>query len=354
MERGWRTGDPMRGDLAGSARPDGTARAAARGAAGALPARRRPRRRPARARGDRGGGAGRRASAASTRRRGPTRATRTRVTARPTRTCARCCATSPRGGSTSSTPCRATSASGSAACEEYDFLEPAARERFDELVERLRSRSSTSSWRGCPTRSESMTPEDLAANREMVRDLNELIRERIGGANPMPASSSPSTAASSRAPGPSTTSSTSSPQRMAAMQSLLRSMSPQQRAELQSMMDALLRDDRLRWSTSPELASNLDLLLPGGLGERVRVRRRRAARARGRAGPDRPAPGAGAGWRTSLADIDGAGRSRRDRSGRGARPPRRRCGARPRRARCARSPARGGRLPDPRRRAASS
>ena len=35
------------------------------------------------------------------------------------------------------------------------------------------------------------------------------------------------------------------------MQSLMRSMSPQQRAELQSMMDALLRDDRLRWSTSP-------------------------------------------------------------------------------------------------------
>ena len=30
----------------------------------------------------------------------------------------------------------------------------------------------------------SMTPEDLAANREMVRDLNELIRQRIGGRDP--------------------------------------------------------------------------------------------------------------------------------------------------------------------------
>ena len=29
-----------------------------------------------------------------------------------------------------------------------------------------------------------MSPEDLAANREMVRDLNELIRERIGGGDP--------------------------------------------------------------------------------------------------------------------------------------------------------------------------
>jgi uncharacterized protein with von Willebrand factor type A (vWA) domain len=53
---------------------------------------------------------------------------------------------------------------------------------------------------------------------------------------------------------------------MAAMQSLLRSMSPQQRAELQSMMDALLRDDRLRWDLA-RLASNMDQLMPDGLGE---------------------------------------------------------------------------------------
>ena len=52
------------------------------------------------------------------------------------------------------------------------------------------------------------------------------------------------------------------------MQSLMRSISPQQRAELQSMMDALLRDDRLLVDLA-QLASNLDLLLPGGLGDRV-------------------------------------------------------------------------------------
>ena len=57
-------------------------------------------------------------------------------------------------------------------------------------------------------------------------------------------------------------------QRMAAMQSLMRSMSPEQRAELQSMMEALLRDDRLLLDLA-QLASNLDLLLPGGLGDRV-------------------------------------------------------------------------------------
>ena len=53
------------------------------------------------------------------------------------------------------------------------------------------------------------------------------------------------------------------------MQSLLRSMTPEQRAELQSMMDALLRDDRLRWDLA-QLAVDLDQLMPDGLGERLR------------------------------------------------------------------------------------
>ena len=53
------------------------------------------------------------------------------------------------------------------------------------------------------------------------------------------------------------------------MQSLLRSLSPEQHAELQSMMEALLRDDRLLVDLG-QLAANLDMLLPGGLGDRVR------------------------------------------------------------------------------------
>ena len=56
-------------------------------------------------------------------------------------------------------------------------------------------------------------------------------------------------------------------------------------------MDALLRDDRLRWDLA-QLAATLDQLLPGGLGDRVPVRRRRAARPGRRARPDGRPPGA--------------------------------------------------------------
>ncbi len=152
---------------------------------------------------------------------------------------------------------------------EYDFLEPDARTRFDELVERLGKQVLDQFVGGMSDAIRSMTPEDLSANREMVRDLNELIRERIGGREPdvreflakhgqfFPGAQTFDDIIDQLA------------QRMAAMQSLMRSMSPEQRAELQSMMEALLRDDRLMVDLA-ELASNLDLLLPGGLGDRVR------------------------------------------------------------------------------------
>ncbi len=152
--------------------------------------------------------------------------------------------------------------------QDYDFLEPAAHDRFDELVKRLQAQVLEQYVSGMSEAIKSMRPEDLAANREMVRDLNALIRERIGGGEPdvtgflarhgqfFPGAQTFDDIIDQLA------------RRMAAMQSLLRSMSPEQRAELQSMMEALLQDDRLLVDLA-QLASNLDLLLPGGLGDRV-------------------------------------------------------------------------------------
>ncbi len=152
--------------------------------------------------------------------------------------------------------------------QDYDFLEPDARQRFDDLVGRLRGQVLDQYVAGMSEAIRSMRPEDLAANREMVRDLNELIRQRIGGADPdvreflakhgsfFPGARTFDDIIDQLAG------------RMAAMQSLMRSMTPEQRAELESMMASLLQDDRLLVDLA-QLAANLDLLLPGGLGERV-------------------------------------------------------------------------------------
>jgi uncharacterized protein with von Willebrand factor type A (vWA) domain len=155
--------------------------------------------------------------------------------------------------------------------QEYEFLEPAARERFEALLDRLRKQMLDTYFRGLSEQIKGMTPETLAANREMVRDLNRLLQERLEGRDPdvseflanhgdfFPGAETLDDVVEQLA------------ERMAAMQSLLASMSPEQRAELQSMMDALLRDDRLRWDLA-QLASILDQLLPGGLGERLSFR----------------------------------------------------------------------------------
>ncbi len=152
--------------------------------------------------------------------------------------------------------------------QDYDFLEPHARERFDELVKKLQGQVLDQFVAGMSEAIKTMRPEDLAANREMVRDLNELIRQRIGGGDP---DASEFLAKHGQFfPGAQTFDDIIDQlaQRMAAMQSLMRSMSPEQRAELSSMMEALLRDDRILVDLA-QLASNLDLLLPGGLGDRV-------------------------------------------------------------------------------------
>jgi len=153
--------------------------------------------------------------------------------------------------------------------EDYDFLEPDARERFDALVERLRRTALDQVAAGLAEAISGLTPEDLAANREMVRDLDHLLQERLAGREP---DASEFLAKHGRFfPGARTLDDVIDQlaERMAAMQSLMRSLTPEQRAELQGLMDAALRDDRLRWDLA-QLAATLDAILPDGLGDRLR------------------------------------------------------------------------------------
>jgi uncharacterized protein with von Willebrand factor type A (vWA) domain len=65
--------------------------------------------------------------------------------------------------------------------QEYDFLEPSARERFDALVAKLRQQVLDQYVSGLSDAIKGISPEDLAANREMVRDLNQLLQEKLVG-----------------------------------------------------------------------------------------------------------------------------------------------------------------------------
>jgi uncharacterized protein with von Willebrand factor type A (vWA) domain len=155
------------------------------------------------------------------------------------------------------------------ALEEYDFMDPGARERFEALVERLRRSVLDRYAAGMADAVRGMSPADLAANREMVRDLDQLLQRQLAGEEPDPAEFL--ARHGDFFPGAQTIQDIVDQlaERMSAMQSLLRSMTPEQRAELNSLIDGLLRDDRLRWDLA-QLAATLDQLLPDGLGDRFR------------------------------------------------------------------------------------
>jgi len=150
---------------------------------------------------------------------------------------------------------------------DYDFLAVDARDRFAALLDRLRRQVLDAHFAGLADTIKGVTPENLAANREMVLELNGLLQERLAGTEPDV--SGFLSRYGSVFPGARTLDDIIEQlaARMAQMQSLMASISPEQRHELQEMMDALLRDDRLRWDLA-QLAATLDQLLPDGLGQR--------------------------------------------------------------------------------------
>ena len=170
-----------------------------------------------------------------------------------------------------------------------------ARERFEELVDRLRGSDARPASEGLADAVQGMKPEDLAAQRQMVQDLNRLLARRLVGRRAEPRGRRrvprPARRSSSRAPRRSTTSSTSWRTGWPRCSRCMRSLTPEQRAELQDTIDALLRDDRLRWDLA-QLAANLDQLLPDGLGDRVRFGGDQPLGLEARARAARPAPGA--------------------------------------------------------------
>src|SRR5450432_3554929 len=60
---------------------------------------------------------------------------------------------------------------------EYDFMDDEAREKFNELLQGLQQQMMQQSL-------QNMSPEDVANLREMIRDLNKMLRERQEGREP--------------------------------------------------------------------------------------------------------------------------------------------------------------------------
>ncbi len=151
---------------------------------------------------------------------------------------------------------------------EYDFMDDEAREKFQELMESLKQQMMQQFFSGMQQSLQNMTPEDIANMREMIRDLNKMLRDRQEGNEPdfdsfmqkhgqyFPGVNSLDDLIEQMQ------------QQMAAMQAIMDNMSPEQRQELQDLMEQLMGDDRIRVDMM-ELAANMEALAPS---EQMRTR----------------------------------------------------------------------------------
>ena len=66
---------------------------------------------------------------------------------------------------------------------DYEFMDDAARDAFNQLTDELRQQMLQTYFQGLKEGVERITPEDLAGVREMVRDLNALLEKHATGAD---------------------------------------------------------------------------------------------------------------------------------------------------------------------------
>lgn len=154
-------------------------------------------------------------------------------------------------------------AGGVKALTEYEFMDPEAQRQFQELLKMLEQQILGSRFEGLKQQIQNLSPQDLQRLREMIRDLNQMLQEKLRGGNPDFQEFMNKHGGFFPPDVQSLDDLIEHLQRsMAQMQSLLDSMSPEMRQQLQQLMDDLLRDDRLKWDMA-QLAANLDRLLPG-------------------------------------------------------------------------------------------
>ena len=133
------------------------------------------------------------------------------------------------------------------ALRDYEFVDDEARQKFDELMQRLQKQMLDQMFQGLKGSIEQMQGQDLSRVRDMVRALNKMLEDRMEGRTP-DFNGFMERFGDMFPPGINSLDELLEhlQRQMAQMQSLLQSLSPEAREELRQMMDALLQDDSLR------------------------------------------------------------------------------------------------------------
>ncbi|MBI2887129.1 MAG: VWA domain-containing protein [Chloroflexi bacterium] len=157
----------------------------------------------------------------------------------------------------------------------YEFMSPEAKRLYDELMEKLRQQVAQSLFQQLSQGLQSMGPEQTQRLQEMLRDLNQLLEQKLKGADttqdfqrfkekwaPQMGGNPPESLEELLE---------GLQQQMGQMQSLMESLSGQQRSQLQDMLASLMEDMSLREELA-DLEDALSRLFPQERGQRYPFR----------------------------------------------------------------------------------
>ena len=145
---------------------------------------------------------------------------------------------------------------------EYDFMDPEAQQKFQELLDMLKSQMAQNMSQQMRDQIQGMSPEQMAAMQEMMRQLNQMIRDKMEGLEP---DFDGFMEQFGGAFGPNPPQSFEElmemlQQQLAQMQSLMESMSPEMRRELEDALEAAL-DPQMRQQMA-QFAALMEQLMP--------------------------------------------------------------------------------------------
>ena len=145
---------------------------------------------------------------------------------------------------------------------DYEFMDPDAQSQFQELLDMLKQRMMENTFQNMRQQLQDMTPQDMAALREMLRDLNQMLQDRMQGQEPnfqgfmdkygeMFGDNPPQDLDELME---------RLQQQMAQAQSLMDSMSPEMSQELQELMGSAMDQETL--NEMAQLAAAMNQLYP--------------------------------------------------------------------------------------------
>src|SRR6267142_1482998 len=152
---------------------------------------------------------------------------------------------------------------------DYEFVDDEARQKFEELMQQLQKQMVDQMFQGMKGSIQQMQGQDLSRVRDMVRELNTMLEQRMEGRTP-DFNGFMERFGDMFPPGINSLDELLEhlQRQMAQMQSLLQSMSPEAREELRQMMDALLQDDSLRLELARLSGFMQAMMPPSELSER--------------------------------------------------------------------------------------